>query len=181
MVMAERTLKSRKRASEPQHDSSFAVGNSRLSKQRVDPSLPDVLREPQMTGHGAKYGRKKEEAIAALLSQRNVEEAARVVGIAPKTGLKVPEFKEAYLQARGEVISQATARLQQATGAAVSTLLKIMVNPDTPAPSRVRAVQCVLEFALKGFELENLEVRIARVEKRDTKEIRPSSDLRLVA
>ena len=30
-----------------------------------------------MTGHGAKFGRKKEEAIAALLTQRNVEEAAR--------------------------------------------------------------------------------------------------------
>jgi hypothetical protein len=184
MAMAERMLKSRKRAWEQQHESSFAVGNSRLSKQRVAQSLPDVLREPQMTGHGAKYGRKKEEAIAALLTQRNVEEAARVVGIAPKTLLRwlnVPEFKEAYLQARREVISQATARLQQATGAAVSTLLKIMVNPDTPAPSRVRAIQCVLEFALKGFELEDLEVRIARVEKRDTKEMRPSSDLRLVA
>jgi hypothetical protein len=26
-----------------------------------------------MTGHGAKFGRKREEAIAALLTQRNVE------------------------------------------------------------------------------------------------------------
>jgi hypothetical protein len=137
-----------------------------------------------MTGHGAKFGRKKEDAIAALLTQRNVEEAARVVGIATKTllrWLKVPEFKEAYLKARGEVISQATARLQQATGAAVSTLLKIMVNPDAPAPSRIRASQCVLELALKGFELEDLEVRIARLEKKDTKEVKPSLDLRLVA
>ena len=103
MAMAERMLKSRKSVSEQQHDSIFAVGNSRLSKQRVAQSLPEDLREPQMTGHGAKYGRKKEEAIAALLSQRKVEEAARVVGIAPKTllrWLKVPEFKEAYLQAR---------------------------------------------------------------------------------
>jgi len=31
-----------------------------------------------MTGHGSKFGRKKEEAIAALLTQRNIEEAARV-------------------------------------------------------------------------------------------------------
>jgi hypothetical protein len=34
-----------------------------------------------MTRHGSKFGRKKEDAIAALLSQRNVEEAARVAGI----------------------------------------------------------------------------------------------------
>ena len=38
-----------------------------------------------MTGHGAKFGRKKEEAIAALLTHRNVEEAARAVGISTPT------------------------------------------------------------------------------------------------
>ena len=31
-----------------------------------------------MTGHGAKFGRKKEQAIVALLSQRSVEDAAQV-------------------------------------------------------------------------------------------------------
>jgi hypothetical protein len=34
-----------------------------------------------MTRHGSKFGHKKEDAIAALRSQRNVEEAARVAGI----------------------------------------------------------------------------------------------------
>ena len=37
-----------------------------------------------MVGHGAKFGRKKEEAIAALLTQRNIEEAARTAGMAPR-------------------------------------------------------------------------------------------------
>ncbi len=48
-----------------------------------------------MTGHGAKFGRKKEEAIVALLTQRNVEEAARAVGISTRTllrWLQVPDF-----------------------------------------------------------------------------------------
>ena len=36
---------------------------------------PDVFRRSQMTGHGAKFERKKEEAIAALLTHRNIEEA----------------------------------------------------------------------------------------------------------
>jgi len=121
-----------------------------------------------MTGHGAKFGRKREEALTALLSQRNVEEAARVVGISAKTlfrWLKLPEFKEQYRLARAEVLSQSTARLQQATGPAISTLLKIMVNPDMPAPSRVRAAQCVLERAQKGYEADDLEARIAQLEK----------------
>ena len=50
-----------------------------------------------MKGHGAKFGRKQEEAIAALLTQRNIEEAARAAGIATSTlaaldeGPRVPE------------------------------------------------------------------------------------------
>lgn len=47
-----------------------------------------------MKGHGSKFGRKQEEAIAALLSQRKLEDTARVAGIAPKTlvrWLKDPE------------------------------------------------------------------------------------------
>jgi hypothetical protein len=34
---------------------------------------------------GEKLGRKKEAAILALLSQRNVEEAARAVGVGART------------------------------------------------------------------------------------------------
>ena len=46
------------------------------------------LRQPSMDsvkGHGSKYGRKKEAAIAALLTQKNLGEAARAVGIDLKT------------------------------------------------------------------------------------------------
>jgi transposase-like protein len=39
----------------------------------------------QMKGHGTKFGRKKEAAIAALLTARNIEEAAKSVGIARNT------------------------------------------------------------------------------------------------
>ena len=38
-----------------------------------------------MKGHGAKYERKYEEAIAALLTQRNIDEAAKVVGVSANT------------------------------------------------------------------------------------------------
>ncbi len=64
-----------------------------------------------MTGHGAKFGRKQEQAIAALLTQPSMEAAARSIGIAVKTlrtWLKVPEFHRSYLDARREVVSQAT-------------------------------------------------------------------------
>ena len=86
-----------------------------------------------MTGHGAKFGRKQEEAIAALLSHRSIDDAAQAIHVAPRTllrWLQLPEFGAAYRKARRAAVSQSAARLQQATGAAVSTLLKIMVDPD---------------------------------------------------
>jgi hypothetical protein len=49
-----------------------------------------------MVGHGSKFGRKKEAAIAALLTQRNIEEAAKAAGIGANTllrwiGSRVPD------------------------------------------------------------------------------------------
>ena len=99
-----------------------------------------------MNGHGAKFGHKKLEAITALLSHRSVEDAARAVGIGTKTlwrWLQIPEFQTAYRKARREAFSQSVARLQQASVAAVTTLLKVMVDTDAPAASRVRAAECV--------------------------------------
>ena len=120
-----------------------------------------------MKGHGTKLGRKSEDAIAALLTHRNVEEAAQTCGISGKTllrWLKLPEFKSAYLAARREVVSQANARLQQASGAAVSTLCKIMIDPTVPASSRVRAADRILDHAKYAIELEDIEMRVSALE-----------------
>ncbi len=121
-----------------------------------------------MTGHGAKFGRKKDDAISALLSQRNIDEAARQAGVASKTlirWLQLPEFQTAYRTARRDAFSQSVARLQQASSAAVSTLLKVMVDPNSPAASRVRAADCVLGHAAKAIELEDIEVRVTELER----------------
>ena len=121
-----------------------------------------------MTGHGSKFGRKKEEAIAALLTQRNVEDAARSIGVAPKTLLrwmKEPEFESAYRAARRDAFRQSIARLQQATSAAVTTLLKVMVDPGTPASTKVRAADSVLNHAAKAIEIEDIEARVTELER----------------
>ena len=121
-----------------------------------------------MIGHGTKFGRKKEETIAALLSQRNVEEAARFVNIGTKTllrWLQLPEFDKAYREARRAAFSQSIARLQQASSAAVATLLKIMVDPTAPAASRIRAADSVLGHAAKAIEIEDIEARVSELER----------------
>ena len=122
----------------------------------------------QLAGHGSKFSRKKEEAIQALLTQRNVEEAARVAGIGTQTlkrWMKLAEFQEAYRQARRELVSQSNARLQQASGAAVSILMKIMVDANSPAASRVRAADRILNGARQAIEFEDIEVRLAALER----------------
>ncbi len=121
-----------------------------------------------MTGHGAKFGRKQEEAIAALLTQRNIEEAAGAVGIAAKTLLrwmKEPEFDAAYRKARRSAFSQSVARLQQGTSAAAATLLKTMIDPNTPASVRVRAAEAIFNHAAKAIEIEDIEARVAELER----------------
>jgi transposase-like protein len=121
-----------------------------------------------MLGHGAKFGQKREQAIAALLSHRNVEEAARAVGISANTLLrwrKKPEFEAACREARRTALSQSIGRLQDATGAAVTTVLKIMLDSSVPPGTRLRAAEVVLERAAKGGEIEDIEARVAELER----------------
>jgi hypothetical protein len=121
-----------------------------------------------MAGHGSKIGRKQEDAIAALLTQRNVEEAARAADIGVRTllrWLKLPQFQNAYRQARREAFGQAVSRLQQGTAAAATTLLKIMIDPAAPASVRVRAADSVFNHAAKAIEIEDIEARVAALEQ----------------
>lgn len=131
-----------------------------------------------MTGHGAKFGRKKEEAVAALLTERNLEEAARKAKISTSTLLrwqKEPEFQSAYHEARRAAFGQSTARLQQASNAAATTLLKIMVDPNTPASCRLRAAEAVLTMGARALQLEDLELRLAQVERTVAGSSKPDS------
>ena len=121
-----------------------------------------------MRGHGSKFGRKMEAAVAALLVQRNHEEAARAADVSVATLLrwqKLPEFQAAYRQARRDAYHQSIGRLQHASSAAVSTLLKLMVDGTTPASTRARAADSVLDHAAKAIELEDLEARVAELER----------------
>ena len=121
-----------------------------------------------MVGHGQKLGRKKEAAIAALLTHRNVDEAAQAVGVGATTlwrWLKLPEFHAEYRKARRDAFSQSVARLQQGTSAAATTLLKTMIDPATPASVRVRAAEAIFNHAAKAIEIEDIEARVAELER----------------
>jgi len=121
-----------------------------------------------MAGHGSKLGRKQEDAIAALLSQRNIDEAASAAGVGTRTllrWLKEPEFEAAYRTARRQAYGQSISRLQQGSTAAATTLLKVMVDPATPPSTRVRAAEAVLSQAAKAIEIEDIDARVRALEK----------------
>jgi len=121
-----------------------------------------------MIGHGTKLNRKMDAAIIGLLSCRNIEEAAKQAGIGTQTlvrWMKLPEFDRAYREARRDAFRQSVARLQQASGAAVTTLLKTMVDPSVAPAVKVRAADCVLSHSTKAIEVEDLEARISELER----------------
>ena len=121
-----------------------------------------------MYGHGSKFTRKKEQAIAALLSQRTIEGAARLAGIGVKTlkrWLKNQEFCEEYRKARLEVVHQATALVQKNILAAGMIILKIMADPKARDEVRLKAVKLTWDISLNGIALEDLEKRISEIER----------------
>lgn len=121
-----------------------------------------------MSASVSKLTPKQEEAVLALLTNQGVDNAARAVGIAPRTlyrWMNEPPFDKAYRKARRDAFGQGTARLQQASGAAVSSVLKIMVDQHTPASTKLRAADLVLTHGAKAIEIEDIEARVAELER----------------
>src|SRR5262245_65257988 len=101
---------------------------------------------------GRKSNRKREEALAALLSTTSIEKAAQKAGLSERTlhnWLTEPEFLGAYRDARRRVVEGAVARLQKAAGAAVRCL-KRNLSCGTPG-EEIRAALGILDHALRGL------------------------------
>jgi hypothetical protein len=48
---------------------------------------------------------------------------------------------------------------------AVDTLLEVMEDPNSPTSSKVQAARSIIDFGLKGLELEDFELRLSRLEE----------------
>lgn len=110
---------------------------------------------------------KQEEAILALVSNPNMSAAAEAVGVGRTTlwrWLRDDDFRSSYMAKRREVMSQATARLQQLTGEAAEVFGAVMNDVKASPHARVMAARAVFELAHKGYELEELEARLEAIE-----------------
>jgi hypothetical protein len=111
--------------------------------------------------------RKAELFIAALLTSRTIEQAAKQAGIALITGrrwLRDPAFLEQFSQVRQESMRHVVARVQQASGQAVDTLCKVQVSSESDA-ARVAAARTLLDLSFRIQEVEELEARIVALER----------------
>ena len=120
-----------------------------------------------MIGQGAKITRKKEQAVAALIEQPTIRDAAQVADIGEATlfrWLQDPSFQSAYRDAKRRVVDQAISRLQRASSEAVETLRTIMNDRGKPASARVMAARTVLEYAVEAIEIEDLTERVEELE-----------------
>lgn len=128
----------------------------------------DVSRCHRMSRSSEKLNSKQEAAVLALLTTPNVEQAARTVGVTPRTlyrWQKERAFDAACRAAKRAAYGQAIGRLHQLSGAAVSTIGKVMLDPATPPATKVRAADSVLDHTEKAIQLEDIEARLAELER----------------
>jgi hypothetical protein len=116
---------------------------------------------------GPQLEKKREQAIAALLTTDTVCAAAAQIGVSERTllrWLQEEAFQRAYRDARRQVVQHAIVRMQRCTGEAVDALSDVMTNPEASAGARVSAARSVLQFAMQAVQSEDLEARLATLE-----------------
>ena len=111
---------------------------------------------------------KKDAAIIALVTAKNIEDAVTVADVPIRTlyrWLKETEFDKAYRVAKRSAFGQATSRLQQGSAAAAMIMLKMMVDLSVPASIRVKAADYVYGHAKNAIEIEEIGARVAALER----------------
>jgi hypothetical protein len=115
----------------------------------------------------AQLSANQHRAIAALLSESSICDAAKAAKISEPTlfrWLKDEAFNTAYMKARRQATMQAIAQLQQSSSKAVKALCDIMEDKEAPTSSRVSAAKTILELSIKSVEIEDLAQRVVQLE-----------------
>ena len=117
-------------------------------------------------GHPAALSADQEKALAALLTSRTIEAAAKKAGVSDRTlhrWLNEPAFRQAYLSARRMAMEQATSVLQRAASSAVTALQKNL-SCGTPS-AEIAAAKAILDMGFRAVEVQEFEARLAALEE----------------
>jgi hypothetical protein len=108
-----------------------------------------------------------ERAVIALLQEPTIERAANVTGVSLRTlqrWLTEATFQEALRKAKSDALQDATGKLRMAAGRAVVVLDRIANNRRATYAARVSAARCILEMGLEAHVVEDLELRLRKLE-----------------
>ena len=109
--------------------------------------------------------RKQIRAIPYIVGAKNLEEARSLASVSKETlwrWQKQPAFRAALEAARERVISEALERLKSGITRAVDVLMEMMESAD--GSLKIRAAERILEHFWRVKELQELEIRLKRVE-----------------
>ncbi len=113
--------------------------------------------------------RKQKKAIAALLSEATVEEAAAVAGISDRTIYRWLQFSDTFRHALAEAEAQAVAAAARSIAAgsfeAVSVLRSVANSPEADNRERIAAANSLLSHTPKLRLLGSLESAIEELQR----------------
>jgi hypothetical protein len=110
----------------------------------------------------------QQRAIAALMTCRTVDDAARQARVGLRTMFRWlasdDAFQRALRAAESTVIDNAQRRLVALQDASIDALSDLLVDPSPTA--RLGAARAIIESMLRLKELRDLETRLSELEKR---------------
>jgi hypothetical protein len=112
-----------------------------------------------MNGHGAKYDRKKEQAISALLIHPTLPEASAASGISISTlrrWRKNPLFEKDYEKARKALLESAANGLRSHARGAADILWELASDANTKQTAKVSACRAIIDLAFHSAQLQEL-------------------------
>lgn len=122
-----------------------------------------------MSTSGPQLSSRQQRALSALLQAPSVPQAATAARVGLSTLRRWLQtdaaFQQAYREARRQCVQQAVAVAQRFSTTAVASLLTIARDPEAPASARVSEASRLLDTALKGVEMDDIEQRLQAVEE----------------
>jgi transposase-like protein len=118
-------------------------------------------------GKGARRPDKAELVIAGLLRGQRLVDVAVEIGMGASTlrdWMHADWFREQYSAARQQLLEGTINKLRSAGNDAVNLLHQVILNPKLAATPRVSAARGLLELLLRAVEVQDLAVRLERLE-----------------
>jgi uncharacterized protein (UPF0147 family) len=137
----------------------------RAAKKKEESKREPVAAVPEVS---AELDAKQEKALAAVLTHATLKKAAEDAGCSVTTlwrYMQEPAFAKRLREARRELVSHATIRLQNAVGDSVRVLHEIVNDTQAPAAVRVTAAVAVYKQAVQVVETDALEARVEQLEE----------------